>query len=134
MKQTIKQQAMQVNGRSRTCEKCSFHLYGINMKVCKVCRDAFVEGYLKGRKQAFEATKKQPLDNKFHWVNVNDSLPNYDEDVLVTDGSNRYWFSHIANAEEVITDNNGFSKTNDYEINYWTRVPKVEWNINNKNK
>lgn len=81
---------------------------------------------LKRQETSIEATKKQPLDNKFYWVNVNDSLPNYDEDVLVTDGSNRYWFSHIANAEEVITDKNGFSKTNGYEINYWSRVPKVE--------
>ena len=48
MKQTIKKKASQANGRSRACKKCTYALHGLNIEVCKVCRKAFLEGYMKG--------------------------------------------------------------------------------------
>ena len=48
MKQTIKKKASQANGRSRACNKCTYALHGLNIEVCKVCRKAFLEGYMKG--------------------------------------------------------------------------------------
>lgn len=45
-KMTIKQKASAANGRSRTCNKCPFLFRDTD--VCKVCRKAFLEGYMKG--------------------------------------------------------------------------------------
>ena len=53
MKQTIKKKASQANGRSRACKKC--HFIFRDTDVCKVCRNAFVEGYMKGYKQLKES-------------------------------------------------------------------------------
>ena len=63
MRKTIIQLANEANGRSRACEKCYFRKYG-SVEVCKVCRNAFMEGYLKGRKQAIYEIKKNRNENK----------------------------------------------------------------------
>lgn len=56
MKKTIRQQAIEANGRSRACDKC-IHAKSMRPSICKVCRNAFMEGYLKGWKQAIVELK-----------------------------------------------------------------------------
>lgn len=54
-KQTIRQKAYQASGLSRTCYRCPLKLLFVpdtQSHVCGRCYDSFVEGYLKGYKQA----------------------------------------------------------------------------------
>ena len=50
-KKSIEQMAKEANGRSRACKDCSLFM-NCNKTKQKICRDAFIEGYIKGYKQA----------------------------------------------------------------------------------
>lgn len=50
-KLSVLDKARQANGRSRACQKCRFYMNMANIEVCKVCANAFVDGYQKGWKE-----------------------------------------------------------------------------------
>ena len=75
--------------------------------------DAFVEG-------AKWALKHQ-------WISVDNSLPEYDEVVLVTNDCENCWFGHRSNSTVVLRDNHDFAT--DYSGNnltYWMPIPKFD--------
>ena len=49
-KKSIEQMAKEANGRSRACKDCCLFIK-CSMITQKICRDAFIEGYIKGYKQ-----------------------------------------------------------------------------------
>ena len=62
---------------------------------------------------------------KNQWVCVEDGLPEFEKDVLVTDGTD-VWFSHRTKRDDVWTYENGFCKySEDVEITHWMEVPKI---------
>lgn len=50
-KKSIKQMAKEANGRSRACAKCSLRMTCTDIDT-EICGNAFVEGFVKGYKQA----------------------------------------------------------------------------------
>ena len=50
-KKSVNKMAKEANGRSRACVNCSLFM-NCNMITQKICSDAFIEGYIKGYKQA----------------------------------------------------------------------------------
>ena len=50
-KKTIRQMAKEANGRSRACVKCSLRMTCTDIDT-EICNNAFVEGFMKGYKQA----------------------------------------------------------------------------------
>ena len=48
---SVEQMAKKANGRSRACKDCSLFM-DCNKTAQKICSDAFIEGYIKGYKQA----------------------------------------------------------------------------------
>ena len=50
-KKSIEQMAKEANGRSKACKDCSLFM-DCNKTTQKICSDAFIEGYIKGYKQA----------------------------------------------------------------------------------
>ena len=50
-KKSVKKMAKEANGRSRACAKCSLRMTCTDIDW-EMCRNAFVEGFVKGYKQA----------------------------------------------------------------------------------
>ena len=50
-KKSVKQMAKEANGRSRACAKCSLRMTCTDIDT-EICNNAFIEGYVKGYKQA----------------------------------------------------------------------------------
>ncbi len=50
-KKSVEQMAKEANGRSMACKDCSLFMK-CSMIAQKICSDAFIEGYIKGYKQA----------------------------------------------------------------------------------
>lgn len=58
MRQSLKQVAIERNGRSLACGRCPIAKMGkCNVTVMDWCRDTFVEGFIKGAKYAQKAAK-----------------------------------------------------------------------------
>lgn len=49
-KSSLRRKAAVFNGKSRACTKCPFVMRNLREDVCKVCSEAFIEGFLKGYK------------------------------------------------------------------------------------
>ena len=49
--ESIEQMAKEANGRSRACVKCSLRMTCTDIDT-EICNNAFVEGFVKGYKQA----------------------------------------------------------------------------------
>ena len=74
--------------------------------------DAFVEG------------AEWALEHQ--WNDVNKSLPDYDEDVLVTINGIGSWFTHRTNDSKVLKDKYDFALfTKKERIRYWMSIPKL---------
>ena len=73
--------------------------------------DAFVEG------------AEWALEHQ--WNDVNKSLPDYDEDVLVTINGIGRWFTHRTNDSKVLKDKYDFANFNFEEVLYWMPIPKL---------
>ena len=50
-KKSVEQMAKEANGRSRACAKCSLRMTCTDIDT-EICCNAFVEGFVKGYKQA----------------------------------------------------------------------------------
>ena len=60
------------------------------------------------------------------WIDVNKSLPDYDEDVLVTINGIGSWFTHRTNDSKVLKDKYDFALfTKKERIRYWMSIPKL---------
>ena len=60
-KPSLRRKAAIYNGKSRACTKCPFAMRNLREDVCKVCSEAFIEGFQKGYK----------LNEKEHTVSEN---------------------------------------------------------------
>lgn len=60
-KSSLRRKAAVFNGKSRACTKCPFAMRNLREDVCKVCSEAFIEGFQKGYK----------LSEKEHTVSEN---------------------------------------------------------------
>ena len=61
------------------------------------------------------------------WISVDNSLPEYDEDVLVTNNGNGSWFTHCTNDPKVLKDKHDFALfTKKERIRYWMRIPELK--------
>lgn len=49
-KKSVRQMAKEANGRSRACAKCQLRMTCTDIDT-EICRNAFVEGYIKGYEQ-----------------------------------------------------------------------------------
>ena len=61
------------------------------------------------------------------WISVDNSLPKYNETVLVTNDCENYWFGHRSNSTIVLRDKYNFAT--DYSgnnITYWMPIPKFD--------
>lgn len=48
-KLSLKQKAVQANGKSRACKNCGFMLNKtLSISICNKCREEFIAGYIKG--------------------------------------------------------------------------------------
>ena len=50
-KKSVEQMAKEANGRSRACAKCSLRMTCTDIDT-EICNNAFIEGFMKGYKQA----------------------------------------------------------------------------------
>lgn len=61
------------------------------------------------------------------WISVEEALPNYEEDVLVTNDVGEYWFSHRTENENVMQDENNFASVNGiFKITHWMPISSLE--------
>lgn len=61
------------------------------------------------------------------WISVEEALPDYEEDVIVTNSYDDYWFAHRSNNEKVIVDEYGFARTPTVlRITHWMPIPSLE--------
>lgn len=62
------------------------------------------------------------------WQDVDDNLPEYEEDVLVCDKRNpqEMWFTHRSANPKVLRDKNDFCEIPDSRVTHWMRVKQVE--------
>ena len=79
-------------------------------------------GYLRG----FNEGSKYALSNQ--WISVEESLPEYEEDVLIAYGDDEYGLCHRSNSPDVLTDINGFCNYAYKEVLAWLPIPKFETN------
>lgn len=103
--------------RCKACEKCGECAYAQRGMMC-LKLDAARDGI----EWAWEHTENL-------WVSVNDSLPDYEEDILVAceDTPSEMWFAHRTNREEVVTDSNGFTTwSDDIKITHWQRIEPIK--------
>lgn len=81
-------------------------------------------GYLRG----FNEGAEYALSHQF--ISVEESLPEYDEAVLIIDKTgiegNGVYFNHRSNNPIVKTYENGFCDIGLSEVMYWCEVPKFE--------
>ena len=72
----------------------------------------------------FEEVEEWALEHQ--WNDVNKSLPDYDEDVLVTINGIGSWFTHRTNDSKVLKDKYDFALfTKKERIRYWMSIPKL---------
>ena len=76
-----------------------------------------------GFQQGYEQAEKE---YKNQWVSVDEALPEYDEDVIVTNGKGDYWFSYRPTYDDVIVDRNGFNNPSNLNITHWMPIPILE--------
>lgn len=61
------------------------------------------------------------------WISVDEDLPEYEEDVIVTNSYDDYWFAHRSNNEKVIVDEYGFARTPTVlRITHWMPIPEMK--------
>lgn len=62
------------------------------------------------------------------WVSVEDSLPDYDEDVLVCNeyDPENMWFCHRSQRKEVMTAEYAFCNYTGTQITHWMRIKELE--------
>ena len=60
------------------------------------------------------------------WISVEESLPEYEEDVLIAYGDDEYGLCHRSNSPDVLTDINGFCNYAYKEVLAWLPIPKFE--------
>ena len=61
------------------------------------------------------------------WISVDEALPDYEEDVIVTNSYDDYWFAHRSNNEKVIVDEYGFARTPTVlRITHWMPIPSLK--------
>lgn len=61
------------------------------------------------------------------WIPVEEGLPDYEEDVIVTNSYDDYWFAHRSNNEKVIVDEYGFARTPTVlRITHWMHIPELK--------
>ena len=74
--------------------------------------DAFVEG------------AEWALEHQ--WIDVNKSLPEYEEGVIVTTDGKDCWFTHRSNNPDVMRESHGFAVYGWEEVRYWMPIPKLK--------
>lgn len=60
------------------------------------------------------------------WISVEESLPEYEEDVLIAYGDDEYGLCHRSNNPDILTDINGFCNYAYKEVLAWLPIPKSE--------
>ena len=75
---------------------------------------------------AFVYGAEYALSNQ--WISVEESLPEYEEDVLIAYGDDEYGLCHRSNSPDVLTDINGFCNYGYKEVLAWMPIPKFEPN------
>lgn len=61
------------------------------------------------------------------WISVGEALPEYEEDVIVTNSYDDYWFAHRSNNKKVIVDEYGFARTPTVlRITHWMHIPELK--------
>ena len=60
------------------------------------------------------------------WIDVNKSLPEYEEDVIVTTDGKDCWFTHRSNNPDVMRESHGFVVYGWEEVRYWMPIPKLK--------
>ena len=78
--------------------------------------DAYKEGFKDGAEYAIS----------HQWISVEESLPEYDESVIVAFGDDDYALLHRSNNSNVLTDKNGFCNYGYKEVLSWLPIPKFE--------
>lgn len=71
---------------------------------------------------AFEAGARFALSHL--WISVEEALPEYEEEILVTYGNDEYSLCHRSKNPNVLTDNNGFCNYWHKEVLAWMPIPK----------
>lgn len=74
------------------------------------------QGFIDGAKYALS----------HQWISVKESLPEYNEVVIVAYGDDEYAFCHRSNSKYVHTDNNNFCNYGDKGVLAWMPIPKFE--------
>lgn len=111
---TILQKRIEEAVKKTACPQCVFNDGGTcnNDDDCKLFDD-------------FVGLMTFALQNQ--WVSVGEALPNYEEDVLVTNDVGDYWFSHRTENENVMQDENNFASVNGiFKITHWMPIPQIE--------
>ena len=89
-------------------------------------RSSYITSYEDDAKECFNEAIKEL--SKSDWISVEDSLPEYDERVLVySKYKELYWISYRAEDVCIIKDNNGFiHPLKDCAITHWKPIEKLE--------
>lgn len=75
-------------------------------------------------KEAFKKGAEYALSHQ--WISVEESLPEYEEDVLIAYGDDEYGLCHRSNNPDILTDINGFCNYAYKEVLAWLPIPKAE--------
>jgi len=61
------------------------------------------------------------------WISVEEALPKYEENVIVTNSYDDYWLAHRSNKENVVKDEYGFARTPTVlRITHWMCIPSLK--------
>lgn len=91
-------------------------------EVGEIDHDALCKGFFHGAEYA--------LSHQF--IKVEEALPDYEEDVIVTFGDDEYSLCHRSKNPNVLTDNNGFCNYGYKEVLAWMYIPKFNGKEDNK--
>lgn len=83
-----------------------------------------LDGVMESRKDAFSIGAEYALSHQ--WISVEDALPKYGDQVIITYGGEEYDLSYRTVDPDMLTDSNDFRNYGYKEVLAWLPIPKFE--------